>query len=290
MTCHFPLQGILLITGFNSHLFVSCTGNWILRHYATWEALICTYLSSFCWLFSDNFCNSFSFSFLFLSFLVIWWLYLVLYLDSFFFCLCIYYRLLVCDFPWSCISLVAFKIPSLSLIFFILITMCLSMDLFRFILYRTLCSSWTWMFVSFSQWEKFSAIQFSSVTQSCPTLCNPMDCSMPGFPVHYQLPELAQTHVHWVSDAIQPTHPLSSPSPPAFNLSQHQGLFKWVSSSHQVNKVLELQLQHQSFQWIFRTDFLSDGLVGSPCSPRDSQESSPTPQFKSINSLALSFL
>ena len=89
--------------------------------------------------------------------------------------------------------------------------------------------------------------------------------------------------------AIQPSHPLSSPSPSAFNISQHQDLFKWVSSSHQVAKVLELQLQHQSFQWIFRTDFLQDRLVGSPCSPRDSQESSPTPQFKSINALALSF-
>ena len=130
-------------------------------------------------------------------------------------------------------------------------------------------------------------IQFSSVSQLCPTLCNPMDCSMPGLPVHHQLPELTQTNVHWVGDAIQPSHPLLSPSPPAFNLSQHQGLFQWVSSSHQVAKVLEFQLQHLSFQWIVRTDFLSDGLVGSPCSPRDSQESSPTPQFKSINSSAL---
>ena len=95
----------------------------------------------------------------------------------------------------------------------------------------------------------------SSVTQSCPTLCDPMDCSTPGFPVHHQLPELTQTPVHWVSDAIQPSHPLSSPSPLAFNHSQHQGLFKWVSSSHQVAKVLEFQLQHRSFQW-FRPDFL----------------------------------
>ena len=85
------------------------------------------------------------------------------------------------------------------------------------------------------------------------------------------------------------SHPRSSPSL-AFNLSQHQGLFKCVSSLHQVAKVLEFQLQHQSFQWILRTDLLWDGLVGSPCSPRDSQESSPTPQFKSINSSALSFL
>ena len=99
------------------------------------------------------------------------------------------------------------------------------------------------------------SVQFSTVTQSCPTLCKPMDCSMPGFPVHHQLPKLTQTHVHWAGDAIQSSHPLSSPSPP-FNLSQHQDLFQWVSSSHQVAKVLELQLQHQSFQWIFRTDFL----------------------------------
>ena len=220
--------------------------------------------------------------------------------------------------------------------------------------------------------------QFSSVAQLCPTLCYPMDCSKPGFLVHHQLLELTQTHVHGGSDAIQPSHPLSSPSPPAFNLSQHQGifqwvsslnqvakvlefqlqhqfssvqllsrvqlfvtswtaahqaslsitnsqslcklmsiesvipsnhshalsplflpafnlskhqgLFKWVSSSIQVTKVLELQLQHPSFQWIFRTDFLYDGLVGSPCSPRDSQESSPTPQFKGINSSVISLL
>ena len=95
-----------------------------------------------------------------------------------------------------------------------------------------------------------------------------MDSSMPGFPVHHQLPELAQTHIHWVSDAIQPSHPLLSSSPPAFNLSQHQGLSQWVSSSHQVAKVLEFHLQHQSFQWIFKIDFLEDWLVWSPCGPR----------------------
>ena len=94
----------------------------------------------------------------------------------------------------------------------------------------------------------------SSVTQSCPTLCNPMDCSTPGLPVHHQLPEFTQTQVHRVSDAIQPSHPLPSPSPPALNLSQHQGLFQWVSSSHQVAKVLEFQFQHQSFHWTLRTD------------------------------------
>ena len=103
-----------------------------------------------------------------------------------------------------------------------------------------------------------------------------MDCSMSGFPVHHHLPELAQTHVHWVGDAIQSSHPLSSPSPPAFNLSQHQGLFTWVSFLHQVANILELQLQHQSFQWKSKTDFLYDWLVWSPCCPRDSQESSPT--------------
>ena len=88
-----------------------------------------------------------------------------------------------------------------------------------------------------------------------------MDCSTPGLPAHQKFLELAQTHVHQVSDAIQPSHPVSSPSPPAFNLSQHQGLFQWVSSLDQVAKVLELQLQHQSFQWIFRTDFLYNRLV-----------------------------
>ena len=116
-----------------------------------------------------------------------------------------------------------------------------------------------------------------------------MNCSMPGFPVHHQLPEFTQTHVHRVSDAIQPSHPLSSPSPPAPNPSKYQGLFQWLSSSHQVAKVLEFQLQHQSFQWTPRTDLLWDGMVRSPYSLKDSQESSPTPQFKSINSLVLSF-
>ena len=91
-------------------------------------------------------------------------------------------------------------------------------------------------------------IQFSSVTQSCPTLCDPMNCSTPGLPVHHQHPEFTQTQVHRVGDAIQPSHPLSSPSPPALDLSQHQGLFQLVSCSHQVAKVLQFQLQHQSFQ------------------------------------------
>ena len=132
-------------------------------------------------------------------------------------------------------------------------------------------------------------VQFSSVAQSCPTLCDPMNCSMPVLPVHHQLPEFTQTHAHRVSDAIQTSHPRSSPSSPAPNPSQHQSLFQRVNSSHEVAKVLGFQLQHHSLQRNPRTD-LQNGLVGSPCSPRDSQESSPTPQFKSINSSALSLL
>ena len=118
--------------------------------------------------------------------------------------------------------------------------------------------------------------QFSSVAQSCPTLWDPMNLSTPGLPVHHQLPEFTQSHVHRVSDAIQPSHPLSSPSPPAPDPSQHQSLFQWVNSSHEVAIVLEFQLWHHSLQRNPRADLLQNGLVGSPCSPRDSQESSPT--------------
>ena len=103
---------------------------------------------------------------------------------------------------------------------------------------------------------QFSSIQFSSVAKSCPTLCDPMNCSTPGLPVHHQLPEFTQTHAHRIGDAIQPSYPLSSPSPPAPNTSQHQGLFQWVNSSHEVAKILEFQLQHQSFQWTPRTGLL----------------------------------
>ena len=99
------------------------------------------------------------------------------------------------------------------------------------------CSTWSSMSLTLACY---------SVTQLCLTLCNPMDCSTPCLSVHHQLLEFTQTHVHWISDAIQPSHPLSPPSPPTFNLSQHQGLFKWVSPLHQVSKVLEFQLQHQS--------------------------------------------
>ena len=132
--------------------------------------------------------------------------------------------------------------------------------------------------------------QFSSVAQSCLTLCNPMDCSTLGFPFHHQLSEFTQTHVHWVSDAIQPSHPLSSPSPPALNISKASGSFPmsqlFASGGQSIGvsvstSVLSMNTQDRSpLGW---TGWIS-------CSPRDSQESSPTPQFKSINSLALSFL
>ena len=112
----------------------------------------------------------------------------------------------------------------------------------------------------------FSSVQFSSVAQSCLTLFDPMNRSMSGLPVHHQLPEFTQTHAQQVSDVIQPSYPLSAPSPPTPNPSQHQGLFQWVNSLHEVVKVLEFQLQHQSFQWTPRTDLLQDGLVGSLCS------------------------
>ena len=111
-------------------------------------------------------------------------------------------------------------------------------------------------------WDRSSLVQFTSVQSlSCVRLWDPMKHSTPGLPVYYQLPEFTQTHVHCVGDAIQPSHPLSSPSPPAPNPSQHQGLFKWVNSSHQVAKALEFQLQHQSLQWTsglisFRMDWL----------------------------------
>ena len=130
--------------------------------------------------------------------------------------------------------------------------------------------------------ECSSLVQFSSITQSCLTLCDSMDCSKPGLPIHHQLLEFTETHVHWVDVAIQPSHLLPSPS-------QHQCHFQRVSSLHQVAKRLEFQLQHQPYQWIFKTDFLRidwlELLAAQGCS-----ESSPTPQFKSINSSVLSFL
>ena len=119
-----------------------------------------------------------------------------------------------------------------------------------------------------SYWVLFSCSDVSDSLQ-------PHEQQHARLPCPHHLPEFAHTYVHWVGDAIQPSHPPFPPSPPAFNLSQHQCLFQWVSSLHQVAKVLELQLQHQSFQWIFTIDFLYDWLVWSPCCPRDSQESSP---------------
>ena len=131
--------------------------------------------------------------------------------------------------------------------------------------------------------------QFSSVTQSCLTLCDPVDCSTPGFPVYHQLPELAKTHVHSISDAIQPSHPLSSPSP-TFNLSQHQGLFQWVSSSHQVAKVLEFSFSispsnEYSRLISFRVDWFD--LLAGQGTIKSLLHSS---KFHSANSSALSFL
>ena len=104
--------------------------------------------------------------------------------------------------------------------------------------------------------RKGRGVHFNSVAQSCLILCNPVNCSTSGLLAHHQIPEFTQTHVHWVGDAIEPSHPLSSPSPSAPNPSQHQSLFQWVNSSHEVAKALEFQLQHQSFQWTARTDLL----------------------------------
>ena len=135
---------------------------------------------------------------------------------------------------------------------------------------------------------KWRSVQFSRSVVSDSLRPHELQHARP--PVYHQLPEFTQIHVHRVRDAIQPSHPLLSPSPPAPNPSQHQSLFQWVNSSHEVAKVLEFQLQHHSFQRNPRGDLLQNGVVGSPCTPRDSQESSPTPQFKSINSSALSLL
>ena len=122
------------------------------------------------------------------------------------------------------------------------------------------------------------------------TICDPMNCSTPGSSVFHYILEFAQIHINLIGGAIQLSYHLPPPSPFAFNLSQHQGIFQWVDSSHQVAKVLVLQLQHLSFQWTFKVDFLQDWLVWSPCCPVDSQESSLAPYFKSINSSLLSLL
>ena len=149
-----------------------------------------------------------------------------------------------------CFSLAAFNICSLCLIFVILINLCLGIFLLEFILFGSLWVSLSGYFFScFTEVFNYCC----SLTQSFPTLCDPIDYSMPGFPVFHYLPELAQTHVHWVGNANQPSCPV--PSPPAFYLSQHQGLFQCVSSSHQVAKVLELQHQAPSGLISFRTDW-----------------------------------
>ena len=132
--------------------------------------------------------------------------------------------------------------------------------------------------------------QFSSVSQSCPTLCDPMDCNMPGLLVHHQLPEFTQTHVHWVSDAIQPYHPLSSPSLPVLNLSQHQGLFQWVNSFIRWPKYWSFSFSitpsNEPLGLVsFRMDWLDLLAVQG-----DARESSPTSQLKNINSSVLSFV
>ena len=166
----------------------------------------------------------------------------------------------------------------------------------KFLGHLWVCTYWGGTTLRCSKSMFLSMVLFRFSIQSLSlTLWDPMDCSTPSFPVHHQLLELVQTHVHRVGNAIQPSHPLSSPSPPSFNFSQHQGLFQWVSSSHHVAKVSELQLQHQSFQSIspsneysglisFRMDWLDllavQGTLKNP----------PIPQFKSINSLVLSFL
>ena len=134
------------------------------------------------------------------------------------------------------------------------------------------------------------SVQFSSVAQSCLTLCDPMNRSTPGLPVHHQLLEFTQTHVHRVGDAIQPSHPPSSPFPPALNLSQPQDLLQWVRSLHQAAKLLELQLQHQFFQWnsgliSFRINWFDLLAVWETL-----KEASPAPQFESISSSVLSLL
>ena len=136
---------------------------------------------------------------------------------------------------------------------------------------------------------KHSTYQFCSVAQSCLTFCYPMDCSTQDFPVHHQLLELTQSHIHWVGDAIQPSHLQLSPSPPAFSHSQHQSLFQCVSSSHKMAKVLEFSFSispsnEYSGLISFRMYWL--GLLAV----QGTQESSPTPQFKSIDSSALSLL
>ena len=140
-----------------------------------------------------------------------------------------------------------------------------------------------------SPWFSLFLVQFSSVAQSCPTLCDPMDCSMPGFPVHHQLLEFAQTHVHRVGNAIQPSDPLLSPSPSTFKSFPVSGSFQMSQFFTSGGQSIGVSASASVLPMIIQ-DWFPLGLAWSPCSPRDSQESSPTPQFKSINSSAYSFL
>ena len=133
--------------------------------------------------------------------------------------------------------------------------------------------------LTYLRWIKARLIKrsvgtYCSVSKLCLTLCDPMNCSMPGFPVLHYLLEFAQTHVHWVSDAIQSSHSLLIPLSTCPQSFKYQGLFQRVSSSHEMAKVLELQLHYQAFQWILRADFIEDWFVWSPLCPRDFQESS----------------
>ena len=147
----------------------------------------------------------------------------------------------------------------------------------------TFVACWT---LTWAPWENSCCSVVSGA------LCDPMDCSTPCFPVIHCFLEFAQIHVHWFSGAIQPSHPLLPSFPFALNLYQHQGIFHWVGSSHWVVKVLKLQVQHHSFQWIFGVDVLWNWLVWSPCYPRDSQESSPAPVWKNqfFGALPISYL
>ena len=126
------------------------------------------------------------------------------------------------------------------------------------LLFKIIAISYKWVPFTIPILQMRHSQSVSSVTQSCSTPWDPMNCSTPGLPVHHHLPEFTQTHVHRVTDAIQPSHPLSSPFSPAPNPSQHQSLFQWINSSHEVAKVLEFQLQHQSFQWIFRHNWATE--------------------------------
>ena len=181
--------------------------------------------------------------------------------------------------------------PSLSFVLFILYPQILRNENKGY--YLVTC----FVFTKYVQYFSFSSVQFSRWVMSNSLWLHESQHARPPCPsptpgVHSDSRPLSQwCHpVHWISDAIQPSHPLSSPSPPAPKSSQHQSLFQWVNSSHEVAEGLEFQIYHHSFQRNSRADLLQNGLVGSLCSPRDSQESSPTPQFKNINSSALSFL